>query len=174
MNYGTLSALGYSGGSTNQNKNGFGVTGAIVAAVIPKVLDFTAQGTIGRGMGRYTSSGLADATIGANGSVTPLRNLSGNAGFTFHATSKLDFYAYAGIDKVFANYAFVGGTQQYIGYGAPTANNSGCYIEGGTCTGQTGSALDLTTGVWDKIYEGPYGYFRAGVQYEFIKRQLAG
>ena len=177
VNYGVAAAGGgFTGPSTNQNRNGFGVGGSIVAAVIPKVLDFTAQGYTGRGLGRYTSSGLSDATISGNGAVTPLRNLSGNAGFTYHATSKLDFYAYAGIDKVFANYsasALGGGAQGFVGYGSPLTNNSGCYIEGSpNCTGNTGSALELSGGVWDKIYEGPYGYFRAGVQYEFIRRQL--
>ncbi len=77
-----------------------------------------------------------------------------------------------GIDKVFANYASTVRAATY-GYGAPTHQQQRMlHRRQPNCTGHTGSALDLTVGAWDKIYEGPYGYFRAGVQYEFIKRQL--
>ncbi len=163
---------GFAGGSASKNTNGFAAGGSIVAAVIPKVLDFTAQGYVGRGLGRYTSTGLPDAALSGDGSLSGIRNLSGNAGFTYHATSKLDFYAYAGIDKVYANYS-ANGAGGFVGYGVPTQNNSGCFVEGSAnCGAATGSALELTGGVWDKIYEGPYGYFRAGVQYEFVRRQL--
>ncbi len=177
VNYGAaIAGGGYTGSSFNKNTSGFGVGGALLVPVFPKVLDFFAQGNVGRGLGRYTSSGLPDATIGGDGSLSGLRNMSGTAGFTFHATSKLDLYAFAGIDKVFANTSRTGngvnGGGTFVGYGVPV-NNSGCYVEGsGNCGAATGSVLELTTGIWDKIYEGPYGYFRAGAQYEFVRRQL--
>ena len=53
------------------------------------------------------------------------------------------------------------------------ANNSGCYsFEYGTCSGSTKDAWEITGGFWDKVYQGAFGSFRVGVQYEYIQRDL--
>ncbi len=70
---------------------------------------------------------------------------------------------------------------QIGGYGSPFANNSGCSVEnppstdiapsgGGTCAGDTRFIWEATVGFWHKIYQGPKGGLRWGVQYSYITR----
>lgn len=139
--------------------------------IISYQLDLLVQGMVGQGMGRYTSTSLPDATIAGNGALTPLKNADMMAGLTLHATPAIDAYVFGGFDKILANYSS-NGAGGYIGYGAPNLNDSGCFIEGGTCAGVTGSVSQITGGIWDKIYQGAYGYVRAGVQYSYTKRTL--
>ncbi len=67
------------------------------------------------------------------------------------------------------------------GYGSPFANNSGCSTEnppinqldpsaGGTCAGDTKVIWEGTLGFWHKIYNGPKGGLRWGIQYSYITR----
>jgi hypothetical protein len=67
------------------------------------------------------------------------------------------------------------------GYGSPFANNSGCSTEnaplnqldpsgGGTCAGDTKLIWEGTLGFWHKIYNGPKGGLRWGIQYSYITR----
>ena len=152
-------AAGFAGGSTNQSADGYGVGGGIVAAIIPKLLEFEASGLVGKGMGRYGSTNLLDATLSTNGAIVPLKNVDIFGGFVLHATPKIDAYLFSGIEKVDAAYGFGGATASnpsgYIGYGAPTLVNTGCNIEGGTCTGVTGAIWQVTGGLWDRSIKDP-------------------
>ncbi|HUE43743.1 MAG TPA: hypothetical protein VMP12_09265 [Candidatus Sulfotelmatobacter sp.] len=67
------------------------------------------------------------------------------------------------------------------GYGSPFANNSGCSTEsapinqldpsaGGTCAGDTRVIWEGTLGFWHKIYNGPKGGLRWGIQYSYTTR----
>lgn len=67
------------------------------------------------------------------------------------------------------------------GYGSPFANNSGCSTEnppinqldpsaGGTCAGDTRVVWEGTLGFWHKIYNGPKGGLRWGIQYSYLSR----
>ncbi len=67
------------------------------------------------------------------------------------------------------------------GYGSPFANNSGCSTEtapinqldptaGGTCAGDTKVIWEGTLGFWHKIYNGPKGGLRWGIQYSYFSR----
>ena len=67
------------------------------------------------------------------------------------------------------------------GYGSPFANNSGCSTEnpptnqltpsaGGTCAGDSRVVIEGTLGFWHKIYQGPKGGIRWGVQYSYLTR----
>jgi hypothetical protein len=90
-------------------------------------------------------------------------------GVTVHATPQIDLYAYGGEERILsADYVGPAG----FGYSAPTANNSGCYVIGGTCGGATKDVWELTGGLWDKVYEGAFGSVRVGLQYEYIQREL--
>ncbi|KJC50475.1 hypothetical protein UP09_05600 [Bradyrhizobium sp. LTSP885] len=176
VNYGALTAAGFAGGSTNQSTSGYGVGGAIVATLIPKLLDFHFSGLYGEGMGRYGSTTLPDATLATNGAITPLKNIDLFGGLVLHATPQIDAYLYGGIEKTAAAYGLGGATATnpggYIGYGVPTLSNAGCNIEGGTCAGVTGDIWEVTTGLWDKLYEGPWGNIRVGAQYQYVRRDL--
>jgi hypothetical protein len=70
---------------------------------------------------------------------------------------------------------------QIGGYGNPLANNSGCSEQtapsnditpsaGGTCAGDTRFIWEATFGFWHKIYQGPKGGLRWGIQYSYITR----
>jgi hypothetical protein len=70
---------------------------------------------------------------------------------------------------------------QIGGYGSPFANNSGCSTEtapsndltpsgGGTCAGDTRFIWEATLGFWHKLYQGPMGGLRWGIQYSYLTR----
>jgi len=67
------------------------------------------------------------------------------------------------------------------GYGSPFANNSGCSTEvpptgtftpgtGGTCAGDIRIITEGTVGFWHKLYNGPHGGMRWGIQYSYLTR----
>jgi hypothetical protein len=67
------------------------------------------------------------------------------------------------------------------GYGNPAANNSGCSTEnppvnqltpnaGGTCAGDPRIVIEGTLGFWHKLYQGPKGGFRWGIQYSYLTK----
>ena len=188
VNYGTgafatpgvsngLVASGYYA-SSKQSTNGFGVGYGVIAPLITNKLDFQTSGTIGKGIGRYSSSGLPDATINANGSISALNIESINAGLILHATPSFDVYGFAGVDQInrkFSTTETAAGVFGQVGYGAPGGvNNTGCNVEGGTCQGATHRIYEFTAGFSDKLYKGAYGEVRVAAQYEYIVRQLFG
>jgi len=70
---------------------------------------------------------------------------------------------------------------QFGGYGSPFANNSGCSTEnppstqllpsgGGTCAGDIRAITEGTIGFWHKVYTGPKGGMRWGIQYSYITK----
>jgi hypothetical protein len=70
---------------------------------------------------------------------------------------------------------------QIGGYGSPFANNSGCSTElppanqltpsgGGTCAGDIRLIQEATIGFWHRIYQGPKGGIRWGLQYSYFQK----
>jgi len=70
---------------------------------------------------------------------------------------------------------------QIGGYGSPFANNSGCSTElpptnqltpsgGGTCAGDIRLIQEGTIGFWHRIYQGPKGGIRWGLQYSYFQK----
>jgi len=70
---------------------------------------------------------------------------------------------------------------QFGGYGSPFANNSGCSNEaapggtgtpstGGSCAGDIRTISEGTFGFWHKVYNGPKGGFRWGIQYSYLTK----
>lgn len=70
---------------------------------------------------------------------------------------------------------------QIGGYGSPFANNSQCSLEkaptsqlipstGGTCAGDIRVITEGTVGFWHKIYQGPKGGLRWGIQYSYVTK----
>jgi hypothetical protein len=67
------------------------------------------------------------------------------------------------------------------GYGSPLANNSGCSTEttpagtgtpgtGGTCAGDIRAISEASVGFWHKVYNGPKGGVRWGIQYSYLTK----
>jgi len=70
---------------------------------------------------------------------------------------------------------------QFGGYGSPFANNSGCSTEaapsgtgtpaaGGSCAGDIRTISEGSFGFWHKVYNGPKGGFRWGIQYSYLTK----
>jgi hypothetical protein len=187
---------------------GFGVSANI--PTFAKKLDFGIKGVAGSGIGRYGAAQIADLTIRPDGTQALIRTAHGLVRFEFHATPKLDIYAYYGSEYAWragyrgynsitivntpgipangANPAIAPTTtttfklNQIGGYGNPLAINSGCSTEGAPAnqltpgTGATNCAGDIrlitegTLGFWHKIYQGPKGGVRWGLQYSYITK----
>jgi hypothetical protein len=164
--------------SLNNNRfdtSGWGAGGGITIPVMPKLVDVQGSGMIGRGIGRYGSAQLSDATFNPNGSLDPLPEFMFLGGATVHATPELDLYAYGGEERILSS-DFT--STKGAGYVSPTANNSQCYFvgastaSGGGCVGKVQDAWELTAGFWDKVYEGNFGSVRVGLQYVYAQDDL--
>ncbi len=97
-------------GASNTSSTG---GGGGVSALIPlfhKKLDAGVKAVAGDGIGRYGTAQLADATARPDGTLALIRTAHGLARLEFHATPKLDLYAYYGLE-----YAWRAG---YSGYDA--------------------------------------------------------
>jgi len=149
---------------------GYGVGGGLVFPILPKLLDFQGSAMVGRGIGRYGAGLLPDSTLNPDGSLRPIGEVIGMAGLTLHATPELDIYAFGGLERQNPAYSYVGGASSYFGYGVPNADNSGCNVLGGTCSGQTHTLWQLTGGFWYKAYGGNFGEVRLGAQYSYTER----
>jgi hypothetical protein len=157
--------------NTNRDTSGWGVGGGFILPVLPKLLDLQGSALVGRGIERYGSAQLTDNVANPDGSLDALPEAQFLAGAIVHATPQLDLYVYGGGEKILSPQVFAATSAP--GYGNPTlANNSGCYVEFGTCSGVTKDVWEITGGFWDKIYEGSFGSLRVGVQYAYIQREL--
>lgn len=155
----------------NSHTTGGGIGGSLVGQVIPGLLDAQISDTLGRGLGRYGSSQLSDAYIGADGRLDGIRENLLLAGLTFHATKALDVYGYFGMEQD-THSSYVTGTAQG-GYGNPYFSNSGgCEVSGAfNCTGNVRSMTEATIGLWDKAFSGDFGSFRLGLQYSHFRKE---
>lgn len=167
----------------SHDTTGYGAGFGIIAPVIPRRLDVQVSGLFGRGIGRYGTSQLPDATFSPDGSIKPIAETALLAGATLHATPSIDLYVFGGFERqnptFFQNGAIVSSgapnatASGFYGIGAPNVNDSGCYIEGSTaCTGNTKQVYQITVGIWDKLYKGSYGEVRVGAQYSYTNRSL--
>lgn len=158
--------------SGNQNVYGGGFGGSLRVEVLPKLLDVTGTAITGRGIARYGSAGLVDATFNPSGRIVPIPQTGFTAGAVLHPAPWLDVYGYVGAEAQRATFSF-GPTGTLFGYGNPLATNTGCNIEGSaaaTCVGNTRLIRQGTVGFWDRIYDGAYGRLQAGLQYQYTQR----
>jgi hypothetical protein len=128
----------------------------------------------GRGIGRYGAGNLPDATIMADGSLSPLAAVHAWAGIQYYPWKGLTLYAYAGMEQTQASYF------GEFGYGNPAFDNSGCMIPtvasfatgtSTTCVADNKRLTDAKIGFWQDLYNGPYGRFVIGAELEYLKRQ---
>ncbi|RUR16596.1 hypothetical protein ELY21_12845 [Legionella sp. km535] len=154
----------------NHDTSAYGFGGSGVIEVLPKLLDLQGNFLAGRGIGSYSSGFLPDATLNSNGTLTAIPEVIFMAGATLHATPKLDLYVYGGKEQEERKFFRV--NDNYFGYGVPNANNTGCNIEYGICEGNNQAIWQVTTGLWNKVYQGDFGDLRAGLQYSYTVRKL--
>ena len=145
---------------------GGGFGGSITYAAIPNVLDLQASAMTGKGIGRYGSSQLADATLKADGRVAPISETMFLLGGTWHATKDLDVYVFGGQEREDSKISTLGTAS----FGFGNLNNTiftsaGCTTVGGTCAAIVRQVNQITAGLWDKAYTGSFGQIRLGLQY---------
>jgi len=168
-------------GATNASVNGGGF-GANARFTVVKHVEFGLHALEGRGVGRYGTGGLPDATVNPDGTLAPLRSYQGLATLELHYP-RFDIYMNGGEEYIKRRYAadpLNGGT--IVGYGAPTQTTAGCYSEtlpgaGGYafgalsgCSADTQSLIEGTIGVWIKVHQGPKGRLQFGPQYSYVSR----
>ena len=95
-------------GVFNDTRTGGGVGAGARLPVYNKKLEIAVQGLAGDGVGRYGSAQLPDLTFRPDGTQALIRTAHGLASLEFHATPKLDIFAYYG-----GEYAWRAG---YTGY----------------------------------------------------------
>jgi hypothetical protein len=83
-------------GAFNDTRTGGGFGASANVPVFAKKVDFGVKAVAGDGIGRYGSAQLADLTFRPDGSQALIRTAHGLARVEFHATPKLDIYAYYG------------------------------------------------------------------------------
>jgi hypothetical protein len=166
------------GTADNKTTFGAGVGGSVLLPLIPKYLEFTANGLYGRGVGRYGAGQLPDVTIAADGSLSLVTGWSAMVGLIGHPWEGLDLYVYAGQEEVAANFFNIGTT--LFGLGNPGFSNATCLVttpfsfSGGTptdCIANNKRLSEITAGFWQNVYKGDYGRVTVGAQYEYIKRK---
>jgi hypothetical protein len=196
-------------GAFDDTRVGGGV-GASMRLPLFHKLDFGLSVVGGDGIGRYGAAQLADITFRPDGTTALIRTGHGMGSLEFHATPKLDIYAYYGGEYAwragYVGYNSITVTKtpaipatttspaipettttaikmnQIGGYASEFANNSGCSTEdppsndltpsgGGSCAGDTRLIMEGTLGFWHKIYQGPKGGLRWGIQYSYVTRE---
>jgi hypothetical protein len=196
-------------GAFNDSRTGGGAGASAKVPLFAKKLDVGLKFVAGSGIGRYGSAQLPDSTARPDGTLALIKSAQWLGGLEFHASPKLDIYAYAG-QEYGGRAAYQGYTtitvlntpgipatptspaipttkttsiklNQFGGYGSPFANNSGCSTEnppasqllpsgGGTCAGDIRAITEGSIGFWHKIYTGPKGGVRWGIQYSYITK----
>jgi hypothetical protein len=174
-------------GAYNASANGGGVGANARWNFANKHIVFGLHGFGGSGVGRYGAAQLSDIAINADGTVHPIKDLQGLATLEWHG-KKLDVYAYTGAEYAARTYSYDPNTGKFVGYAAPTLNNTGCYTEtlpgasgnNGTagfepgalanCTADTRAIIEGTAGFWYRFYQGSRGKFQFGAQYSYVTR----
>jgi len=143
----------------------------------------------GSGVGRYGNATLADVTAHPDGTLVGLRSYQALGTLEFHATPKLDIYAYVG-GEYDGRAAYVDANEKGVGYGSPLLRNDGCSVElspvnqntpAGTntvsgvvtpanCQGDIRNIIEGTLGFWYRFYQGPKGRVQYGFQYSYAVR----
>jgi hypothetical protein len=157
---------------------GGGGGGAALIRVIPNVLELNINGMVGKGIGRYGTSQLPEATVGSRGQPVPLPEWDALAGIVGHPTPMIDLYGYVGTEQISARYFdnTVKGKTTAYGYGNPLYSNAGCDTELSTltCTANTSGIVMGAVGAWYRFLKGPYGTLQAGIQYSYVHRSVFG
>ena len=164
------------GAQTNVKSTGQGYGANIILPLVPKMLDFQAGVISGKGVGRYGSAQLPDATVNANTlGLTPLRGLQALLGLIYRPAPAFTTFLYAGkemVDK--QSYTITAGANTYgYGYGNPLFVNSGCETEAvGSCAANTSQIISGTIGGWWKFYSGTLGNAQVGITDTYVKREI--
>ena len=166
----------------NSSKNAGGL-GGNARITVAKHVEFGLHALYGNGVGRYSASGLPDATVNADGTLAPLRSYQGLATLEFHFP-RIDVYLNGGEDYVGRRWQIDTNNPKApaVGYGSPLFVDSGCYTETPpssnsgfgfgsiNCSGNTQRTIEGSLGFWIKLHSGPKGRLQFGPQYSYVSR----
>jgi hypothetical protein len=167
-------------GAYNASTNGGGI-GANARFTVVKHVEFGLHALEGRGIGRYGTGGLPDATVNPDGTLAPLRSYQGLATLELHYP-RFDIYMNGGEEYVKNRWAVDPLSGKVVGYGAPSQSTAGCYSEtvpgAGTgfgfgalsCSADTQNLIEGTIGFWIRVHQGPHGRLQFGPQYSYVAR----
>ncbi len=171
--------------NSTKSGGGFGINARW--AFVDKHIVFGLHGFGGSGIGRYGAAQLSDVSINADGTIHPIKDLQGLVTLEWKG-KKLDVYSYVGSEYAARTTSYDPIQNAFVGYGAPTFNDTGCYTEvapgtgtltGSTpvagslskCSGQTRAITEGTLGFWYRFHNGPRGRYQWGMQYSYVTRQ---
>ncbi len=157
-------------GGNNHITPAGGVGGGVLYSFFDQWLDVYSTFLAGYGIGRYTTAGLPDATVGRDGSPAPIPGAQLLIGAIAHPSDAVDAYLYFGTEQERAT-AFTNAGKGY-GYGSALYSNAGCDIQSNpVCTANTSGVTEGSVGFWWRFLEGKnVGVFLAGPQYQYIRR----
>jgi hypothetical protein len=178
----TTSALGAY--TSKADGGGAGINGRV--SIFDRKLNLGAHILAGNGLGRYSTSTLPDATAHPDGSLELLVGGSALGSAEYHVTPRFDLYAYYGGEyakRTFYTTTYTNTTNGepiLAGYGAPTNDVSGCYVETlptsglangpSSCNADNRNIQEGTLGYWFRFYKGEHGTFQQGIQYSYAVR----
>jgi len=160
----------------NLQTHGEGYGANVLVPLVPHLFDFQLGYLGGKGIGRYGSAQLPDATVNPNdGSLTPIRGYHFLGGLLFYPAPTWTLYAYGGRehdDQTDYMVTIKAKTFGY-GYGGPLFSNADCDFEGGVaCAANTSQITQGTLGGWWKWYQGELGNMQIGLQYTYVRREI--
>jgi hypothetical protein len=163
---------------SNNTTVGWGVGGAALIPVVPKLIDLQGSFLWGRGIGRYGSAQFNDVVVNPiTGKLDPVPEIEALVGVIGHPTDRLELWAYGGLEKQRSK-DVVGTTG---GLGNPAYVSINCEQEGGICPGGTAGSLGFvqasgilqgTAGLWYDFYKGKFGKMRIGASYSYSKLHI--
>jgi hypothetical protein len=169
------------GGTTMNNTFAGGVGFGVFFPVVSggrDVVDLGLSGLTGKGIGRYGTTGLPDASLASDGSLQALNSSDALLSIEAHPDKNLDVYGYGGFEYVDRDSALIAG--KVAGYGLRTLSNAGCGTEAiptgpyapaaGTCNADTRNFWQGDLGFWYRFYKGAAGTVQWGLQYSYTKR----
>jgi hypothetical protein len=169
----------------NNTGLGGGIGGGAIIPVLPKKVDFIAQGMYGKGISRYEDAGQFDFVVRATDhNMQMVKSFSVLTGFETHPSKRVEIDALFG-DEYYGRTTYLDGAN-VAGYGAPTLVNSGCAYESfaqfqAINPTSTATALPACNGnnrnLWNgklygyyDVYKGPMGTLRYGAEVDYIER----
>jgi hypothetical protein len=165
------------GGATAVGNNtawGGGIGAGMILPLVPKKLDFIAQGLAGTGVARYTDSSNVDFVVKPDGNISTVKSYSVLAGFELHPKPKLDIYMYGGGEYLGRDAGFltVNGVPTKYGYGFQGNDYSKCYAAEASfsCSANFKTLAQGAFGFWYRFYKGPYGTLQYGMQGSYTSK----
>lgn len=174
---------GVAGGTTNNFTFAGGVGFGIYYPVMSggrDVVDLGLSGLAGKGIGRYGTAQLPDATVASDNSLDGIKAAQTLLYVEAHPTTQLDVYGYGGVEYDDRT-DFVNSAGKGVGYGSPLNGNAGCTVEaiptgpyspatGTPCNADTRNIWQGNIGFWYRFWRGAAGTVQYGMQASYTKR----